>query len=209
MADAMRSLIDDLLAIYTRAGHEVTYTTERGETRRYWANRYMQALKRALDHESHGNSNAVVDFVEGLVTRPEPSRGFFYLRDADRLDLSVEAHVADPSKPYQGLFSREALDAARARLAEYGYDAAPLGPDVPFLVALHSATIADRTKSSLDRLGSIMSLEANFNNSFKRTLARDAHDNGASWREIAMRLGVTEQEATSQFGVKLPNGEIA
>ena len=47
MADAMQLLVHALFAIYFRAGREVKYVTESGERRSYWANRYMQALKRA------------------------------------------------------------------------------------------------------------------------------------------------------------------
>src|SRR5918911_200334 len=100
----MQLLVHALFAIYFRAGREVKYVTESGERRSYWANRYMQALKRAVEQEASGDQRAIVDFVERLVMQPEPSRGFHYLRGANRLDLSVEAHVADASQPYHGLF---------------------------------------------------------------------------------------------------------
>jgi len=211
MADAMRSLVDDLFAIYSRAGREVTYKTERGETRPYWANRYMQALKRAVEDEANGDTNAVLQFVERLVSQPEPSRGFAYLLDAGRLDLSVEAHVIDEAKPYHRLFSRGAIDVSRARLAEYGYDVKPSdyrGPDLPPLARLHYDVVADVTRSSADRLSSMLSLQLNLDG-FKQALALDARNHGVSWHEIASRLGVTEEVATSRFGIRLPNGQIA
>lgn len=42
------------------------------------------------------------------------------MKDAGRLDLAVESRVVDESKPYHGLFSPEAVEAARKRLAEHG-----------------------------------------------------------------------------------------
>lgn len=115
MSDVFNLLVQALFAIYSRAGAEVTYVTERGETRKYWANRYRQALQRAIENDTVG------EFVERLVTQDEPSRGFGYLHAANRLDLSVEALVADESRPYHGLFSLDAVAAARNRLDEFGY----------------------------------------------------------------------------------------
>jgi hypothetical protein len=111
------TLADDLLGIYARSGREVTYVSDRGETRPYWPNRFLQALKRAI---AEGDS-AVLDFTVRLVAQPEPSRGFEYLRLAGRLDISVEALVADPSRPYHHRFPPAAVSAARARLSEHGY----------------------------------------------------------------------------------------
>jgi hypothetical protein len=110
-------LIKALLAIYSRAGTEVTYVTDRGERRPYWANRYLQAVKRAAAK----GPDAVIEFVERLMNQPEPSRGFFYLKDAGRLDLSVEALVTDRSQPFHQLFSSETVAVAEARLSEHGY----------------------------------------------------------------------------------------
>jgi hypothetical protein len=111
-------LIEALFAIYSRAGAEVTYITDRGERRPYWANRYLQALKRAVIEGPEG----VVAFVERLINQPEPSRGFFYLKEAGRLDLSVEALVADASQPFHHLFSPDAVAVAEARLREHGWE---------------------------------------------------------------------------------------
>ena len=109
--DELRRVLFD---IHQSAGREVTYVTKRGEQRPYWANRFRQALQRSVDED------ATVRFVEDLMTRPEPSRGFFYLKDAGRLDLTVEAFVVDETRPFHSLFSAEAVQAARARLAEHG-----------------------------------------------------------------------------------------
>lgn len=106
------SLTEALFGIYATAGKEVEYTTEKGERRSYWANRFRQALQRATDEDD------VVGFVERLVMQPEPSRGFGYLKDADRLDLTVEALVAGK---FRDQFSKEAVQAAENRLRENGY----------------------------------------------------------------------------------------
>jgi len=117
-------LADDLLGIYTQSGREVTYVTDGGETRPYWPNRYLQALKRAMAAGEGG----LVDFVVRLVEQPEPSRGFHYLHDAGRLDISVEALVADPTRTYHHRFPASAVKAAKARLREYGYAAVDDAP---------------------------------------------------------------------------------
>jgi hypothetical protein len=111
-------LIEALFAIYSRAGAEVTYITDRGERRPYWANRYLQALKRAVAE----GPEAVPVFVERLINQPEPSRGFSYLKAAGRLDLSVEALVVDASQPFHSLFSSDVVAAAKARLEEHGWN---------------------------------------------------------------------------------------
>jgi hypothetical protein len=112
LSELLQKLIADLLAIYTLAGQEVTYVTDKGERRKYWPHRYLQAVRRAID------KNEVLEFVERLVTRGESTRGFGYLQDAGRLDLTVEALVVDEEKPYHHLFSKEAIEASAARLAE-------------------------------------------------------------------------------------------
>lgn len=107
------SLTEALFAIYATAGKEVEYTTEKGERRHYWANRFRQALQRATEEDD------VVGFVERLVMQPEPSRGFGYLKEAGRLDLTVEALVAGK---FRDQFSEEAVRAAAVRLRENGYE---------------------------------------------------------------------------------------
>lgn len=59
-----QSLTEALFGIYATAGKEVEYTTEKGERRAYWANRFRQALQRAVDEGD------VVGFVERLVYSP-------------------------------------------------------------------------------------------------------------------------------------------
>lgn len=114
--DRLTVLENDLFSVYHRAGAEVLYETDRGETRRYYAKRYLQALKRAVA------SDDLVGFVHRLIRTPQPSRGFFILRAALRLDLSVEALVVDPRKPYHDLFDSDAIEIARQRLMTHGYD---------------------------------------------------------------------------------------
>lgn len=115
-----QSLTEALFGIYASAGKEVEYTTEKGERRAYWANRFRQALQRAVDEDD------VVGFVERLVTRPEASRGFGYLAAAGRLDLTVEALVIGK---FRGQFSVEAVEAAEARLSEHGFHPEPVDPE--------------------------------------------------------------------------------
>ncbi len=109
--ELLAELIEDLLAIYTIAGREVTYVTKSGARKAYWPHRYLQSVRRAIDN------NEVLEFVERLVTREDATRGFGYLEDAGRQDLTVEAIVVDESKPYHHLFSPEAIAASAARLA--------------------------------------------------------------------------------------------
>jgi hypothetical protein len=124
--ELVEALRRDLFNIYETAGREVTYVTPKGERRPYWANRFRQALQRAV------NAREVVEFVEILMLRSEPSRGFFYLKDAGRLDVAVEALVVDQTKAYHSLFSHEAVRAARDRLAEHtGQSTAPPPPPPP------------------------------------------------------------------------------
>jgi hypothetical protein len=114
------SLTEALFAIYATAGKEVKYTTEKGERRSYWANRFRQALQRATDEDD------VVGFVERLVMQPEPSRGFGYLKEAGRLDLTVEALVAGR---FRDQFSKEVVQAAEIRLRENGYKPERAAPE--------------------------------------------------------------------------------
>lgn len=115
-----QSLTEALFGIYATAGKEVEYTTEKGERRPYWANRFRQALQRAVDEGD------VVGFVERLVAQPQPSRGFGYLADAGRLDLTVEALVAGR---FRDQFSADAVAVAQARLSEHGFQPEPADPE--------------------------------------------------------------------------------
>jgi hypothetical protein len=115
---AEQALYQDLLSIYARAGAEVTYETDDGRIRPYWAKRFLQAVKRA---EKNGE---LFEFVDRLLRPEQPSRGFLILKKAGRLDLTVEALVIDPSKPYEREIDFDLLSIARRRLADHGYEAA-------------------------------------------------------------------------------------
>jgi hypothetical protein len=113
---AEKALYDDLLSIYARAGAEVTYETDKGEIKAYWAKRFLQAVKRS------GNQEELFEFVRRLVCSEEPSRGFYILKKAGRLDLTVEALIIDGEKPYNGELDFEVLERARHRLADHDYE---------------------------------------------------------------------------------------
>jgi hypothetical protein len=121
----MRELQDRLFEIYHRAGREVTYTTEAGETRAYWPKRYLQTLRRAVE----AGDDELIAFISRMVSTNTPSRGFGYLHDHGRLDLTVEAIVADDQAPYHHRFSQEVVRAARRRLAEHGYQPGQVAPE--------------------------------------------------------------------------------
>jgi len=134
---SINALTEALFGIYSRAGAEVTYISDRGERRPYWANRYRQALQRAVENDE------VVEFVVRLVAEGEPSRGFGYLKAADRLDLSVEALVVER---FPHMFSAEVVEAAAARLVGNGYRPAAeraTPPDRP----ADSVSLSDLLKS--------------------------------------------------------------
>lgn len=119
--EAEQALYQDLLSIYARAGAEVTYETDRGETRPYWAKRFLQAVKRAQ------KSGELFEFVARLLQQDEPSRGFLILKKAGRLDLTVEALVLDEDKPYHVDFAPELVEISRERLDQHrqGEDPSP------------------------------------------------------------------------------------
>jgi hypothetical protein len=118
---AEQALYQDLLSIYARAGAEVTYETEDGKVKPYWPKRFLQAVKRS---EKQGE---LFGFVSRLVRADEPSRGFFILKKAKRLDLTVEALISEREKPYYGEIDFAVVEAARRRLADHGYGAAFAG----------------------------------------------------------------------------------
>lgn len=119
----------DLFSIYYECGRNVRYIADSGQDRPYWANRYLQALKRAVDV---GDAE-VLAYAARMVCSSEPSRGFGYLKAADRLDLSVEALVIDADKPYHHLFDADVVEAALQRLEEHGLLTAgqPSAPATP------------------------------------------------------------------------------
>lgn len=118
---AYDQLVDDLWAIYFIAGHEVTHTARSGEPRAYWDKRYRMELELAIE------SDDAVAFAERLVRQAEPSWGFAPLRMAGRLDLTVEALIANPNTPYHHLFNPGAVRTARDRLEAAGYHVAASG----------------------------------------------------------------------------------
>ena len=113
----MEALKQDLFAIYYDCGRSVRYISDAGEDRPYWPNRYIQALKRAVEE----GDAAVLALIGRLVFRGDPSRGFGILGDANRLDLTVEALVCSPNKPYHQLFDEDLVEAACEHLADHGY----------------------------------------------------------------------------------------
>lgn len=122
------ALVEALFKLYSDAGTEVTYVADSGKTLRYWPKRYLQALRRAVENDN------VIGFVEGMVTREE-SRGFGYLKDAGRLDLTVEAVVVER---FPELFAAEVVTAAKDRLLTHGYEpkAEPIEASQPVAVGL-------------------------------------------------------------------------
>lgn len=116
--EAEKALYQDLLSIYARAGAEVTYETDDGQIKPYWAKRFLQAVKRAEKNDD------LVGFVDRLLRPKQPSRGFLILKKAGRLDLTVEALVIDSRKSYYREIPLELIAIARQRLAEHGYEEA-------------------------------------------------------------------------------------
>lgn len=114
-SEAQEALYNDLLSIYARAGAEVSYETDAGDEKAYWPKRFLQAVKRAKKNDE------LFEFVERLVQASDPSRGFFILKKAGRLDLSVEALVINEEKPYWGEIEYPAVEASRRRLADHDY----------------------------------------------------------------------------------------
>jgi hypothetical protein len=86
-----------MLEIYDRAGREVGY----------WATRYLQLVRR----------RGGLDAARYLLNQKLTSDGYARLRDAGRLDLTVEHLVLEPE--FQELFSAEELTRARDRLERY------------------------------------------------------------------------------------------
>lgn len=60
-----------------------------------------------------------VEAARRLLATDKPSDGFTTLWEAKRLDLSVEAHVIDPT--YESLFTDDERRTAQRRLEQYGY----------------------------------------------------------------------------------------
>lgn len=87
-----------MMEIYERAGAEVGY----------WATRYLQMLRRRGGLET----------ARYLLKQRATSDGYAHLRDAGRLDLTVESYCLRPE--FQALFTAAELNMARERLAYFG-----------------------------------------------------------------------------------------
>jgi hypothetical protein len=80
-----------------------------GEETGYWAQRFLQSVRR----------NGGVEAARRLLSKPQPSEGLETLRKIRRLDISVEADVLRPE--YAALFTESEREVARERLRAFGY----------------------------------------------------------------------------------------
>lgn len=109
----LEALHADTVEIYDRARREVRYTTQLGHSRMYAAVRFKQKVDRAY---AAGSLQELVAAVNKWV-RSEPTHGFMILKEAGRLDISVERLVLKEDKPYHHLFPATTLQRAREKLA--------------------------------------------------------------------------------------------
>src|SRR4051794_40563766 len=121
-SDLERQFEAGMFEIYKRAGHEVGY----------WATRYLQMLRR----------RGGLATARHLLHPPVESAGYAALREAGRLDLTVEALVLKPE--FEPLFTPDELASARRRLRQY--EAMPtsveLEPSAELLAVLSEAAAA-------------------------------------------------------------------
>jgi hypothetical protein len=117
-----------MFEIYDRAGSEVGY----------WATRYLQMLRR----------RGGLDTARYLLAQKLTSDGYAHLRDAGRLDLTVEALVLQPE--FEPLFSGDELAIAADRLARYR--SMPISADLEPSFELNAATQRARESSDEDRI---------------------------------------------------------
>lgn len=96
--DLVRRFDAAMMEIYERAGAEVGY----------WATRYLQMLRQ----------RGGLDTARCLLKQRATSDGYAHLRDAGRLDLTVEAYSLRPE--FQPLFTAAEGNLARERLAYFG-----------------------------------------------------------------------------------------
>ncbi len=121
-----------MMEIYERAGREVGY----------WATRYLQMLRRL------GGLATAKRLLHATAT----SDGYARLRDAGRLDLTVEAYVL--REEYQALFTPEELNLARDRLEYFGHEVTGDALSDPYdLVVILQAERRPRTRVELQRTG--------------------------------------------------------
>ena len=90
-----------MVNIYDRAKNEAGYV----------ATRYIQMVA------EHGG----LATAKMLIDADKPSDGYTALWERGRLDLTVEALVADDPK-WKTLFTPEEIEKASQRLRDYGYD---------------------------------------------------------------------------------------
>ena len=65
-----------------------------------------------------------LDTARYLINQTHPSDGYTHLYERGRIDLTVEAMIADDAK-WHPLFTQDELNKARRRLLEYGYTPRP------------------------------------------------------------------------------------
>ena len=107
--DAIKALITDL---HWQIGQIAARGIKNDAGNPYKPAHFERRLERAIEDES------LVEQITAVVHRP-PSQGFKRLEADGSLDLAPEALVADPHRPYAGLFGDEDRAAAQARLAPY------------------------------------------------------------------------------------------
>ena len=89
-----------MMGIYYAAKAEANYT----------ASLFIQML-----HNNRGVATALT-----LIRSPKPSEGFTALWERGRLDLTVEALIAE-NPQYHSLFTSDDIQRAYSRLKKYGY----------------------------------------------------------------------------------------
>jgi hypothetical protein len=73
------------------------------------------------------------------------------------------------------------------------------GPAAPRYLQPNYEGMLDRSAPTLNRLGALYSFSINLE-SFKALLIRTARNEGATWDEVAARLGVTRQAVQKRYG---------
>jgi hypothetical protein len=115
---AMEALYADAIEIYDRAREEVTIPRSDGTRQKYAAIRFKQQIEKA--HED----GTLVTTAARIVRKP--TLGFGHLDEAGRHDLMLENLILDTGKPYHRFFTQTTVETARARMAQYGENAAKL-----------------------------------------------------------------------------------
>jgi tetratricopeptide (TPR) repeat protein len=110
-ADAIAVLISDL---YWQIDQMRPRGVKNAAGNPYTPSYYKRGLQSAIDR----GGLAVAHYVRGYLYKA-PSEGYRKLEDADSLDLTCEALIADESKPYAHLFTATERKLARERLAHH------------------------------------------------------------------------------------------